>query len=164
MQEEVESKAVNLVVRTTELSAKKILSAAMQFLKQIITTSRNIQTQKQSQKPSGKQTVKQLIGQNQGVSKIDISKTDLKGFEKYARKFGVDYAIYKDRSVSPAKYMCFFKAKDSDAMMTAFQSYSKEILRSPTKRPSLLKQLSHYKERVAAVPKKLPIKIRGKVR
>lgn len=164
MQEEVENRAVNLVVRTTELSSKKILSTAMQFLKRVISSSRNKQVRKQNQKPSGKQTVKQLIGQNQGVSKIDISKTDLKGFEKHARKFGVDYAIYKDRSVSPAKYLCFFKARDNDVMMAAFQSYSKEILRSPLKRPSLLKQLAHCKELVAAAPKKLYIKTREKVR
>ena len=41
----------------------------------------------------GKQSVKELIGQGQGVTNIDIAKTDLKGFEKVARKYGIDYAI-----------------------------------------------------------------------
>ena len=54
-----------------------------------------------NEKPTGKQTIQELIGQNQGVTNIDISKTDLKGFEKYARKYGVDYAITKSVATPP---------------------------------------------------------------
>ena len=50
----------------------------------------------------GKQTVKQLVGQNQGVSNIEITDPSIKEFEKIARKYGVDYAVKKDRSTSPA--------------------------------------------------------------
>ena len=39
--------------------------------------------------PHGKQTVKQLIGQNQGVSNIEITDPSIKEFEKIARKYGV---------------------------------------------------------------------------
>ena len=59
--------------------------------------------------PHGKQTVKQLIGQNQGVSNIEITDPSIKEFEKIARKYGVDYAVKKDRSSSPPKYLIFFK-------------------------------------------------------
>lgn len=55
--------------------------------------------------PHGKQTVKQLIGQNQGVSNIEITDPSIKEFEKIARKYGVDYAVKKDRSSSPPKYL-----------------------------------------------------------
>ena len=54
-------------------------------------------------KPQGKQTVKQLIGQNQGVSNIEITDPSIKEFEKIARKYGVDYAVKKDRSSSPTQ-------------------------------------------------------------
>ena len=43
--------------------------------------------------PHGKQTVKQLIGQNQGISNIEITDPAIKEFEKIARKYGVDYAV-----------------------------------------------------------------------
>ena len=54
--------------------------------------------------PHGKQTVKQLVGQNQGISNIEITDPSIKEFEKIARKYGVDYAVKKDRSISPPKY------------------------------------------------------------
>ena len=106
-----------------------------------------------AKKPIGKQTIQQLIGQNQGVTNIDISKTDLKGFEKYARKYGVDYAITKDKSVLPPKYLVFFKARDADAMTAAFNAYSAEIL-AKDKRPSVLKTLHKLMDAVRDVPAK----------
>jgi hypothetical protein len=102
----------------------------------------------------GKQTVKELIGQGQGVTNIDIAKTDLRGFEKVARKYGIDYAIRKDSSVDPPKYLVFFKAKDADAMAAAFNEYSQKALRKE-ERPSVLDQLRKFKELMAALPGKV---------
>ena len=98
-----------------------------------------------------KQTVKELIGQGQGVTNIDIAKTDLKGFEKVARKYGIDYAIRKDSSVDPPHYLVFFKAKDADAMTAAFNEYSQRVLRRE-ERPSVLEQLRKIKAAILALP------------
>ena len=73
---------------------------------------------------------KELIGQNQGVSSILIEKTDLKGFEQVARKYGVDYAITKDQNVMPPKYTVFFKAKDADALTSAFEEFTNRKLKT----------------------------------
>ncbi len=97
-----------------------------------------------NQKPTGKQTVEELIGQNQGVSSIDIAQTDLKGFENVARKYGVDYAIRKDISVNPPKYLVFFKARDADALTAAFKEFTAKAIRKE-ERPSVLKQLWRLK-------------------
>ena len=67
------------------------------------------------------QSIKELIGQNQGVSSIPIEKTDLKGFEQVARKYGVDYAITKDQNLIPPKYTKYFKAKEAEALPTAIE-------------------------------------------
>ncbi len=104
--------------------------------------------------PEGKQTVKELIGQGQGVTNIDIAKTDLKGFEKVARKYGIDYAIRKDSSADPPHYLVFFKAKDADAMTAAFNEYSQKALKRDD-RPSVLEQLRKLKELVASLPGKV---------
>ena len=104
--------------------------------------------------PSGKQTVKELLGQGQGVTNLDIAKTDLRGFERVARKYGIDYAIRKDASVDPPKYLVFFKAKDADAMEAAFKEFSQKALRKE-ERPSVLDQLRKFKELVAALPGKV---------
>ena len=149
MQEEVENRTVNLAISTTKLTARGILRLALKGLSYIKRKSR----ESAAKKPIGKQTIQQLIGQNQGVTNIDISKTDLKGFEKYARKYGVDYAITKDKSVLPPKYLVFFKARDADAMTAAFNAYSAEIL-AKDKRPSVLKTLHKLMDAVRGVPAK----------
>ncbi len=149
MQEEVENKTVNLAISTTKLTARTIVNLG---LKGIAHMKRKVQEAK-NERPTGKQTIRELIGQNQGVTNIDISKTDLKGFEKYARKYGVDYAITKDKSVIPPKYLVFFKARDADAMTAAFNAYSAELL-TKGKRPSVLKTLHKLIDAVKEMPAK----------
>ena len=126
MQEEIENRTVNLAISTTKLTARGIIRLAAKGLAYIKRKSREAALK--NEKPDGRQTIQQLIGQNQGVTNIDISQTDLKGFEKYARKYGVDYAITKDKSVFPPKYLVFFKARDADAKTAAFNAYSAEVL------------------------------------
>ena len=100
MQEEVESRTVNLAISTSKLSARTIVSAVRAYLNH----RKNVKAKKEHEAEiptQGKQSVKELIGQGQGVTNIDIAQTDLKGFEKVARKYGIDYAIRKDSSVDP---------------------------------------------------------------
>lgn len=150
MQEEVENRTVNLAISTTKLTARGILRLALKGLAYI----RRKSQESAMKKPIGKQTIQELIGQNQGVTNIDIAQTDLKGFEKYARKYGVDYAITKDKSVLPPKYLVFFKARDTDAMTAAFNAYSAEIL-TRNKRPSVLKTLHKLMDAVRDIPAKV---------
>ena len=146
MQEEVESRIVNLAVTTTKLTARTVIAAGLMYLRR-----EKVKGQKASEIPSGKQSVKDLIGQNQGVSSIDIAKTDLRGFEGVARKYGVDYAIRKDRSVIPPKYLVFFKARDADALTAAFNEYSAKIM-NRSRKPSVLKQLRSIAAKIAELP------------
>ena len=97
--------------------------------------------------PKGKQSVKQLIGQNQGVSTIEITDPSIKEFERIARKYGVDFAVKKDRSCDPPKYLIFFKARDADALTAAFTEYTQKKVRK-AERPSVLEKLNHFKEMV----------------
>ena len=106
MQEEVESRTVNLAISTSKLSARTIVSAVKAYLNH----RKNVKVKKEHEAEiptQGKQTVKELIGQGQGVTNIDIAKTDLRGFEKVARKYGIDYAIARDKaspiSISPKR-------------------------------------------------------------
>ena len=147
MQEEVENRTVNLAISTTKLTFRTIVNGYNAW-------KRHHQAkvaQKTAQLPVGKQSIKELIGQNQGVSSIPIEKTDLKGFEQVARKYGVDYAITKDQNVMPPKYTVFFKAKDADALTSAFEEFTNRKLKTKEK-PSVLEQLNKLKELVAAIP------------
>lgn len=152
MQEEIENRTVNLAISTTKLTARGIIRLAAKGLVYIKRKSREAALK--NEKPDGRQTIQQLIGQNQGVTNIDISQTDLKGFEKYARKYVVDYAITKDKSVFPPKYLVFFKARDADAMTAAFNAYSAEVL-AKSKRPSTLNRLHKLIDAVKSIPTKV---------
>lgn len=157
MQEEVENRTVNLAISTTKLTGRVIAQAALKGLAKVKSALDESKAKSEAAKnapPTGKQTIQELVGQNQGVTNIDIAKTDLKGFEKHARKYGVDYAITKDKSVNPPRYLVFFKARDADAMTAAFNAYSAEIL-TKNKRPSVLKTIHKLIEKVKDVPAKV---------
>lgn len=120
MQEEVEHRAVTLMISAAKLTGRELKAAISKYL-----ASRKAHKQNKAEvKPSGRQTVKQLVGQNQGVSNIEVTESNIKGFDRVARKYGVDYAIKKDKSGEIPKYLVFFKARDADALTAAFTEYS----------------------------------------
>ena len=149
MQEEVENRTLTLVVSGTKFTGRLFKAAISKYMAH----RREKKLEKQRGRdspvtPKGKQTVKQLIGQNQGVSNIEINDPSIKDFERIARKYGVDYAVKKDRSASPPKYLIFFKARDADALTAAFTEYTgKKVKKAEkTERPSVLAKLAQFKE------------------
>ena len=101
-------------------------------------------------KPCGKQSVKQLVGHDQGVSNIEITDKNIKDFERIARKYGVDFALKKDKTGDIPKYLVFFKARDADALTAAFKEYTAKTDRKK-ERPSVLKKLRKFKEVAADI-------------
>ena len=149
MQEEVENRTLTLVVSGTKFTGRLFKADISKYMAH----RREKKLEKQRSRdspvtPKGKQTVKQLIGQNQGVSNIEINDPSIRDFERIARKYGVDYAVKKDRSASPPKYLIFFKARDADALTAAFTEYTgKKVKKAEkTERPSVLAKLAQFKE------------------
>ena len=147
VQEEVEQKTFNIVVSTTKLTARTVLNAGRTALQQY-------QSKLLADKSSGKQSVRMLLRQNRGVSSVEIDKTNIKGFERYAKKYGIDYAIRKDSSEVPPRYLVFFKAPDVEAFNAAFKEYSASLL-SKTMRPSVLEKLHELVQAAAELPGKV---------
>ena len=106
----------------------------------------------------GKQSVKKLIGQGQGVSSMDIGDSGIKDFKKIANKYGVDFAKVKDKEADPPRYTVFFKAKDADAITQILKEYAakqtKRKEKAAEKKPSILQKLKKFKEKVASMPRK----------
>ena len=154
MQDEVEDRAINLLIRTSELSLRTVMSAGRTYMahrdkvKNRKAVKKNAKKAEKALPKRGRQKVSELVGQGQGVENIDVSKTDIKGFEVYARKYGIDYAVRKDISEDPPKYLVFFKAKDADAMTAAFNEYAAKALQKK-ERPSIRDLLRRMKERAA---------------
>jgi len=136
VQEEVRDRSVALVIRVGKQGAK--LSA--ELLKQAIR-----QYQKQARMPRrGRQSVKQLVRQDAGVKNIEITNRNIKSFERVARKYGIDFALKKDPA--QGRYLVFFKARDTDALEAAFAEYTAKTLNRDNRKPSLTKQLNHFKQ------------------
>ena len=139
MQEEVENRTLTLVVSGTKFTGRMFKAAISKYMAH--RKEKKLQKQRSRDAPvipRGKQTVKQLVGQNQGISNIEITDPSIKEFEKIARKYGVDYAVKKDRSSSPPKYLIFFKGRDADALTAAFTEYTNKKVKKAekTERPS----------------------------
>lgn len=153
MQEEVENRTVNLAISTTKLTARSLLNAFRAYKNH----RRNVKAKKAYNMDThivGEQTIGQLLGQNQGATNIEIEKTEISGFKRILNKYGVDYAITKDKSQVPPRYLVFFKARDSDALTAAFKEFSAETARK-AERPSTLALLAKMKVLAASLPKKV---------
>ena len=145
----MENRTLTLVVSGTKFTGRLFKAAISKYMAHRREKKLNKQRGRDSPvTPKGKQTVKQLIGQNQGVSNIEINDPSIRDFERIARKYGVDYAVKKDRSASPPKYLIFFKARDADALTAAFTEYTgKKVKKAEkTERPSVLAKLAQFKE------------------
>ena len=144
MQEETNEKTIALYIKTGKLTAQQLQKAMKALLAQM-------KKQHDRQKiPHGKQTLKQLMKQNAGVSNIEITKDNIKAFESTAKKYGIDFALKKDSTEIPPRYLVFFKGRDADALTAAFKEFSAKKLTQEQK-PSIRKLIVSLKEKAAAL-------------
>ena len=138
MQDEINEKTIALYIKTGKLTAQQLQKAMKLLLAQM---------KKQTGKaPHGKQTLKQLMKQNAGVSNIEITKDNIKAFENTAKKYGIDFALKKDSTETPPRYLVFFKGRDADALTAAFKEFSAKKL-DREKKPSIRKALAAFREK-----------------
>lgn len=139
MQEEITQGAVAISVEATKMSADLLQKAMKKVLEEI---------QKGKAKAagprSGKQTLRQLMKQNAGVSNIEITDQNIKAFSSTAKKYGIDFALKKDTTCEAPRYLVFFKGRDVDVITAAFREFSAKSL-DHEKKPSILKQLAQAK-------------------
>ena len=85
---------------------------------------------------------------------VEILDQRIKDFDRFAKRYHIDYSIQKDLSCTPPRYMVYFKAQDTDALNAAFKEYSASVL-DKTKRPSVLAKLHDLAQSVANLPDKV---------
>lgn len=135
MQEDLERRSVALSANASKMTGRLLLK----LIKMYLAHSKEL--------PHGKQSVKSLAKHGQGMTNIEITDKNIKCFEKYAKKYGVDFALKKDITETPPKYLVFFKAKDNDAIMSAFKDFTADRMKKQEK-PSVLENLKKQKELV----------------
>jgi len=137
LQEEITQRVVTLSIRMSKETAKLTEKALQKAIKMLLDA---------AHKPKrGKQTMRQLMKQNAGVSNIEITNDNIKGFESTAKKYGIDYSLKKVAG-EQAHYLVFFKGRDVDAMTAAFKEFSAKKL-NRDKKPSIRKALAAAKDK-----------------
>ena len=157
MQEEVENRTLTLMVSGTKFSGRLLKAAICKYMAH----RKEVKNQKNRDSPvvpHGKQSVKQLIGQGQGVSNIELTDPSIRDFDRIARKYGVDYAVKRDRNSDPPKFLIFFKGRDNDAITAVFQEYAGKKVRKAS-RPSVLQKLAVFKTMVRDSTEKIKKKV-----
>ena len=140
MQDEVNEKVVALSIKGAKLTAEMLQKAMKEVLSQV-----KKEVDKQAI-PHGKQSLRQLMKQNAGVSNIEITDGNIKAFESTAKKYGIDYALKKDTTETPPRYLVFFKGRDADVLTAAFKEFSARKL-TQEQRPSIRKVLAAFRDK-----------------
>lgn len=139
MQEEVTQKTIALVIKTSKLNAGVLKAAMRMYLNH---------RKQQTQNKHGKVSVKKLVGEGVGVSSIEVTDNNIKAFERVARKYNVDFAVKKDKTTAPPKYMVFFKGRDADVIAQAFKEFVYDNEKKKG-RASVREKLNKFREKVS---------------
>ena len=140
MQEEVTGKSVALIIDGAKMSEQVLEKALQKFLE--------AQKNRSPKMHRGKQTLKQLAGQNAGLANIEISDKNIKAFTHVAKKYHVDFALKKDTTAEHPRYLVFFKSRDADAITAAFQEFASRKMGRDEK-TSIRERLAQAKEQAA---------------
>ena len=140
MQEEVTGKSVALIIDGAKMSEQVLEKALQKFLE--------AQKNKSPKMHRGKQTLKQLAGQNARLANIEISDKNIKAFTHVAKKYHVDFALKKDTTAEQPRYLVFFKSRDADAITAAFQEFASRKMGRDEK-PSIRERLAQAREQAA---------------
>ena len=139
MQEEATQKTIALVFKSSKLTASVLQKAMKMYLEH---------HRHKQQRVHGKISVKELVGQGMGASSIEVTDNNIKSFERVAKKYNVDFSVKKDKTISPPKYIVFFKGKDADVITQAFKEFVKTNEKKQS-RESVRAKLNHFRKAVS---------------
>ncbi len=132
MQEELDQKIISLSVTTAKMTAKVFYKCIEQHLNDL-------------SNPQGKQSLNMLKNKGEGLEKVSLSEDGMKEFKKVARKYGVDYAITKEKGTAPPKFHIHFKGKDETTINAMMKEAMAQVVKSKTKL-TLLEKLAEKKD------------------
>ena len=159
MQEKISQRSVTLIVQTGKMTGKVFLQAIQKYL-DILKQQRELKAREKQLHPAyqGRMTIRQLMKERSGLSNIEIHDEHIHDFERIARRYGIEYAIKKERNREAPHYLIFFRSRDTDVLQTAFNEFVKKRLKiqeRPSLREKLQKLKLQNKERAAQVPEKV---------
>ena len=151
MEEEISRQTIVFGINTTKLTGRVLANAMKKFLEMVKNASYT--GEYVDDKISGKQSLESLMEQNAGAVNLEIDNSNIKDFDRVARKYHIDYAVKKDKTVNPPKYLVFFKSRDSDVMDKAFKEFI-AFEEKKDKKPSLKDVLNKYMDIARSLARK----------
>jgi hypothetical protein len=144
--EQVNERTVAIAVKGAKLTSRTLARAMLAFIKKA----------REPTLKQGKQSVKSLTKQGASLADVEIDGANIASFKRIARKYNIDYALKRDTASVEPRWVVFFKAKDSKAIESAFNEYSKVVMKYQHRKPSILAKLNKFKEvaKNAAAPAK----------
>ena len=146
MQEEINHKTITVYIRGAKVTAQTLKAALRAMLRAREKHRQNVQCRVAQYVQDddvainrGKRTLRDLQDEGSELSNIEITDENIKSFERYARKYGIDYALKKDKAADPPRYFVFFRARDVKTMDAAFKEYTEYTTKE--KKPSVKKKL-----------------------
>lgn len=134
--DELNEKTVALIIKGVKVTPS-VLAAAMRLY---------LAAQKQMQNQgilSRKVSIQELTGKDGNLESIQVTKENIKSFEKVAQRYGIEYALKRNSAAETPTYYVFFKAKDLEAMTAAFQEFTVQELKNEKRK----KEAEKTKER-----------------
>lgn len=148
MQEEITDKSIAFVTNNTKMTASVLKTLIVAYLRE----REKEKISKGQVETRKKVSLKELSKKYDGLKSIEINENNIKGFERTAKKYGIEYALKKDKTTEPPTYIVFFKGKDTDILDTAFKEFIGNEM-DKDQRPSLKKALVKMKELAVLVNK-----------
>ena len=167
MQDEINEKCVMVTVNAAKMTTKALADALTRIV-QDLEERGNVNRARDGTPATyrGKVLVRDLAKEGE-LSSIEITDGNIRSFEKHARKYGVTYALKKDRTREPPRYMVFFKAKEISQMEAAFKEYTGwQMKKQGAAKPSVLRKLQEKVALAAKMAQKEKVKerVRGDAR
>ena len=95
IQEESTQRTVALMIRTSRLTESVLKKAMIMYLREV------------NNRPEthGRISVRKLLGKDQGANTMEINNANIRTFNRVAARYNIDYAIQKDKTQDPPKYI-----------------------------------------------------------
>ena len=113
MQEEINHKTITVYIRGAKVTAQTLKAALRAILRAREKHKQNVQRQEAQYQQEddvavnrGKQSLRDLQDEGSELSNIEITDENIKSFERYARKYGIDYALKRKRRLIRRAILC----------------------------------------------------------
>ena len=109
---DLSEQAVQAELNTAKVTAKTLIAAIQQLLK-----NRNTATH-------GQQSLRKLNLQGRQLESVPIDQSDLAAIRKELRQYAVDYSLMRDKETG--QYTVFYKSQDVDRVYSGLENFARD--------------------------------------